>query len=145
VKVKRRRSRKGVSPVISNLILIAAALGLGIFVYWFALTRSTIATTDYANVVGTGIEKLEERFVVEHIEIKYNISEDNYDVTIWIYNYGKIFVNITDLYLEHTLVNDDPIRQIIKIGEIKPINITSDFMPKFVQVQSERGTVVVGS
>ena len=139
----RRSSKRGISPVISNLILLAAVLGAGMFLWWFALTRTSIATTDYANTVSDGIEKVEERFVIEHVQIVQDDS--NYDVKIWIYNYGKINVNITDIYLDHE-------RYIISNGLYIPLggievhffdNVA--FEPEFVQVQSARGNVVVGS
>ena len=129
--------------MISNLILLAAVLGAGMFLWWFALTRTSIATTDYANTVSDGIEKVEERFVIEHVQI---INDDsNYDVKVWIYNYGKINVNITDIYLDHE-------RYIIPDGLYIPIRGIEvhffddvDFEPEFVQVQSARGNIVVGS
>jgi hypothetical protein len=144
---RRRRSRRGVSPVISNLILLAAVLGAGMFLWWFALTRTSIATTDYADTVSEGIEKVEERFVIEHVQIinKTDGGPENYDVSVWIYNYGKIDVNITDIYLDHER-HIIPNGLYIPIGDIQVYPFSNvDFKPEFVQVQSARDNVVVGS
>jgi hypothetical protein len=140
---KRRRSKRGISPVISNLILLAAVLGAGMFLWWFALTRTSIATTDYADTVSEGIEKVEERFVIEHVQIVKD--SPNWNVSVWIYNYGKINVNITDIYLDHERY-EIPNGLNIPIGDIQVYSFPSvDFEPEFIQVQSARDNVVVGS
>lgn len=144
---RRRRSNRAISPVISNLILLAAVLGAGMFLWWFALTRTSIATTDYANTVSDGIEKVEERFVIEHVQIINNTDSgpESYDVKVWIYNYGKITINITDIYLDHERY-EIPNGLNIPIRDIQVYSFPSvDFKPEFVQVQSARDNVVVGS
>jgi hypothetical protein len=145
---KRKRLKKGVSPTISNLILLVAVIGTGLFLWWFALTRTNIAAADYADEVSEGIEKIEERFVIEHVQIQ-NTSEI-YNITIWVHNYGKISVNITDIYLESTR-NLIPNGQVIDIGGLQSFTLNctqfvqdNNRTPDFVQVQSKRGSVVIG-
>ena len=86
------------------------------------------------------IEKLEERFVVEHVQIAGNM------VNIWVYNFGKIDVNITQVYLESYKPpepNGLPIE--LPIGELVQIPVESLVgIPEFIQIESERGTVVIG-
>ena len=113
------------------------------FLWWFALTRTSIATADYADTVSDGIEKVEERFVIEHVQIVKD--GPNYDVKVWIYNYGKINVNITDIYLDHKRY-PIPNGLYIPISDIQVYSFDDvDPRPEFVQVQSARENVVVGS
>ena len=102
VSSKRKRSRKAISPVVSNLILITAVIGVGLFLWWFAITRTNIASAVYAEEVGSGIEKIEERILVEHIKFTFDEGEEVYTaLDVWVYNYGKIGVTVRQIYLEH--------------------------------------------
>lgn len=141
MKSNNNRGRKGISPVVSHLILLIGVLSAGMFLWWFTLSRSVTASQTFSEEIGGEIEKIEERFVIEHVLIEG--SEPNIEVTVWIYNYGKIRVNATQVYMERTR-NVIPNGQLIEIDELQSITVNCAFPPDFVQVESERGTVVIG-
>ena len=141
MKSNNNRRKKGVSPVISHLILLIGVLSAGMFLWWFSLSRSVTASQTFSEEIGGEIEKIEERFVIEHILIEG--SEPDVNVTIWVYNYGKIRINATNVYMEHTR-KVIPNGQVIKIDRLQAISVDCAFPPDFVQVESERGTVVIG-
>jgi hypothetical protein len=141
MKSNNNRGRKGISPVISHLILLIGVLSAGMFLWWFTLSRSVTASQTFSEEIGGEIEKIEERFVIEHILIEG--SEPDLQVTVWIYNYGKIRINATTVYMEHTR-KVIPSGQLIEKDELQSITVKSTFPPDYVQVESERGTVVIG-
>ena len=123
------------------MILLVGVLSAGMFLWWFAMSRSVVASQSFSDEIGGEIEKIEERFVIEHILIEG--SEPDVQVTVWIYNYGKIRVNATNVYAEHTR-NVIPNGKPIQIDELQSITANCAFTPDYVQVESERGTVVIG-
>jgi hypothetical protein len=135
------RNKKGISPIISSVILVFTVLIVGVFIWWFAISQAGITSATYALEVRNSIEKIEERFVVEHVQIT---GTGPYTIKIWVYNYGKIAVNITKIYVESNLVLDFiPVE--IFIDEMVQISVPSVVEPPaFIQVESERGTVVIG-
>jgi len=141
MKARSNRSRKGISPVVSHLILLVGVLSAGMFLWWFTLTRSVVASQNFSDEIGSEIEKIEERFIIEHILIEG--SEPDVQVTVWIYNYGKIHVNATTVYME-SVRDVIPNGQLIQLDELQSITVNSAFTPDYVQVESERGTVVIG-
>jgi hypothetical protein len=141
MKSNNNRRKKGISPVISHLILLIGVLSAGMFLWWFTLSRSVTASQTFSEEIGDEIEKIEERLVVEHILIEG--SEPNIEVTVWVYNYGKIRVNATQVYMEHTRIVI-PNGQLIDIDQLQSITVNCAFPPDFVQLESERGTVVIG-
>jgi len=141
MKANNNRGRKGVSPVVSHLILLIGVLSAGMFLWWFSLTRSVAASRTFSEEIGGEIEKVEERFVIEHVLIEG--SEPDLQVTVWIYNYGKIRINATTAYMEHTR-KVIPSGQLIEKDELQSITVNCAFPPDYIQVESERGTVVIG-
>jgi hypothetical protein len=111
------------------------------FLWWFSLSRSVTASQTFSEEIGGEIEKIEERFVIEHILIEG--AEPDIQVTVWVYNYGKIRINATTAYMEHTR-KVIPNGQLIEIDQLQSITVNCAFPPDYVQVESERGTVVIG-
>jgi hypothetical protein len=123
------------------MILVLTVLIVGVFVWWFTISSAGITSSTYALEVRNSIEQIEERFVVEHVQIDVDT------VNIWVYNYGKIGVNITNVYIESYkpppptigLPFELPIGGLVKITVGNLVEV-----PEFVQVESKRGTVVIG-
>ncbi len=133
------RNRKGLSPVISSVILLLTVLVVGVFVWWFAISRAGITVSTYSSEVGDSIEKVEERFVVEHVQ---NTGSGPYTMNISVYNYGKIDVKIKYVYAEsirYELLKELPIYGFVQIS----VGGLAE-APEFIQVESERRTVVIG-
>ncbi len=69
------RNRRGVSAVVSNLILIAAVITLGLVALGFARSTSIGYQTDYARSVGEDISKLKESLTFEYVHHAGNSLE----------------------------------------------------------------------
>lgn len=81
-------NRRGISPVIAILLLVAVAVVLGLIVYAWA--AGWVASTT------KGTEAAKGQFKVE-----YAVGDDSDDLfTIWIRNIGGVTVRITDAYIE---------------------------------------------
>ena len=83
------RKKRGVSPVISSIILSAIVLTVGGSIWFFAQSAATIIAEDYIDEIMTLRDEATERFTVEHVAN----NSDCMELYLWIYNYGD--VNIT--------------------------------------------------
>ena len=160
--LSKRLRRKGISPVIANAVLLFGVLVSGIAIWWFAISRTAAISESYAVELSDSMMKLEERFVVEHIQT----NSTNF-MKVWVYNYCKIGVTVTKIYAESNYIawgwtwDDDndiwdwigvgpplDLPEEIPVGELKVITAYIGYTPGpeyFVQVESERGNVVIGS
>ena len=91
------RGRRGLTPVISSIIMCAVVLVIGTSVWSVASSASSIMQNDYFEEVMESVEKIEERFCVESIGLD-NTSQPT--LKIWAFNYGEIDVNVTGIRIE---------------------------------------------
>lgn len=87
------KKRKGVSPVISSILLTAMVLAIGGAIWSYAQGASTVVADDYVDGVMELLETAAERFTVE-------LVSNNSDCTVlrvWIFNYGDVNVSL-DVY-----------------------------------------------
>lgn len=135
-------SKKGISPVLSSILLTAAALSIGISLWGFALSAGSVLQQDYLQEVNRNIEKVKERFLIEHI--CFDDSTDQ--LHVWIYNYGKVPISINVYVLKNsTIVGSDLnwtsigekeiVEKVIPLESVE----SSDFI--VVEVLSGRGNV----
>ena len=119
---KKRTCRKGLSSVISSVILAAVIISVGGAVWYYAQGATSIISQGYIDDTFELVNDVTERFMVEHIS-------NNTDFTtlyIWIYNYGN--TNVTaDVYVSadditYTSDLDNPIY--IESSEYVCVNIT---------------------
>ena len=83
------RKRKGVSPIVSVILLILIAVAATVILFsWFSGTAGQNPTNEPA---------LQERVKIDGVQV----SDDgtNYDITIYIRNIGDVSVNITTAYI----------------------------------------------
>lgn len=84
-------NRRGLTPVVSNIIMCAVVLVIGTSVWGIASSSSSIMRSDYFEEVMESVEKIKERFCVENIGFD-NISQPT--LKIWIINYGEIDITV---------------------------------------------------
>lgn len=76
--------KKGLSPVIASIILCSAVIIIGVSVWSFTYSASSILQTDYYEEIQADIDKIGERFTVEHV------AYIDGSLHVWVYNYGNI-------------------------------------------------------
>jgi len=83
---KLLRSRRAISPVISNLILIAAVISVGFVVLGWTYSSSNSYASQYGGSVLSNVNQLEERLGFEYIF--YNSTKKS--LSVYVINYGNV-------------------------------------------------------
>ena len=109
-----RRSR-GVTPVISTIILTAVVIAVGGAVWSYSQGATTIIANDYINGTMDLLNEVTERFTIEHVN---NNTYGNITY-VWIFNYGDVDI-ILDIYVNST---DSKLGTEITSGNIGKIQI----------------------
>jgi len=136
---------RAVSLVLSAIILCAAVVTIGAFVWAFALNFSSVMQMNYFSQVVKRVDKTRERFLIENVE--YNQSSST--LRVCVYNYGEVDVNVTAYVLFSGVCVGQVSGQVIPIGEIEEIDVPvydvglGDEL--VVKVNSERGNVAYES
>ena len=149
VELKQTKDRKGMSPVMSSIILCSVVLVIGASVWSVASSASTIIQLDYYDEVMESVEKIKERFVIENIALN-NVSQPT--LKIWLFNYGTINATIdliqikgygnTSSHLMDVLL---PIGDVVQI-ELLPIDVPlSSGLSISIEVKSTRGNKAYAS
>ncbi|MEA2089444.1 MAG: hypothetical protein U9O89_01610 [Thermoproteota archaeon] len=120
-------SKKGITPVLSNLLLTVVAVA----------AMSIAATATY--VISNNLrENMGERFIVEDVWFK-----TGGEIGIYIRNTGKVSIEVASVYLNRT---PQLLTQVeFGVGEHGWLNITYDWNPSSVyhlNVVTKRGTRV---
>ena len=140
---KLRRNKKAVSNVIGTILMIlVVAIGMSILFGFFVTF-----VKDYQAGRGSSVMELVS---IEDVWFRFNPDGTVANVTIWLYNYGKVDVTVNAFYVNgQSIVDFNSLT--IPIGEhnnttVEPMNggwvsgITYDF--KFV---TERGSTFEGN
>lgn len=93
---KRKKSRSGISPVISTTIILAITITLGLGLWTFANSGVGSATQNYAQVVSGIGNYTNDRFVLVNAAFDYPSTNQ---VTVWIYNSGILQTKIDNVVL----------------------------------------------
>jgi len=144
-KMKRRGvGKKGISPVISGIILMATVIVIGTSVWAFTYSVGSVLQRNYFEETNAEIIKLKERFTVENI----NFNSSTNQLHVWIYNYGSVTIEI-DVYVlrNSTDVGEDlngtkiPVNEVAlkTIQLLQPVE-TSDIL--IIEVLTRRNNVV---
>jgi len=148
---KRSRSKKAVSPVIANVLMVMAVFALGTILFAWA-TSSFGSYQGGAGVwfVNRG-EALKERFVVEYVSFGKSgppwYNQDN--ITLLVRNVGSIDITVKAVYVNSTAYSFD---ERIGVDEVQDLQITipnpNDYWDygcvTRIAVVSERGNVIEG-
>ena len=137
------RRRRGLSPVISAIILSAVVIAVGGMVWSYAQGASTVIATDYTNNTLDLLNEVTERFTVEHVT---NNSQGD-TLTIWIYNYGEVDI-VIDVYAAGNNTENNTLGTSLVAGNLTQVQVyfTSDTLDinevVMITVYSRRQNVV---
>ncbi len=84
--------RRGMSSVLTTVLMCAVVISIGVSVWGFAGSAATVMRTDYFDEVMESVYKIKERFRIENIAVNTTAAPS---VQVWIFNYGEYEVNIT--------------------------------------------------
>ena len=138
--------RKAIGEIVGalTLMLIVSIAGTLLF------TISLRSQDEQGNILRSQIKEegdsAQERFTNLHTYVK-KISDDLYEVHIFIYNYGEIEVRIKSIYInnpengETININLDDAEGLLRSNQIKHIikNIDREFSVYEINLVSERG------
>lgn len=93
--LKLLKSRRAVSAVISNLILIAAVIAVGFAVLAWSQSQSSSYTQQYSSAISSDINQLQERIALEWAY--YNSTPTN--LKAYLMNSGTVNVTIQTVYV----------------------------------------------
>jgi hypothetical protein len=94
-------NRRGVSAVISNMILVAAVITIGFAAVAWTYSQSSAYMSQYGDSVNSDVAKLRERVSFEYIF--YNSSNNPKTLTVYLMNSGKVGdINFTTVYISYT-------------------------------------------
>ena len=114
--------KRGISSVISNIILAAVVVAVGGAVWSFAQGASGTIASSYVDDVLELVSDVTERFTVEYVSNNTDCSI----LHIWVFNYGIVNVT-TDVYVstnDTTYSSDLNNPYVIESGEYVCANIT---------------------
>lgn len=98
--ISKTGNRRGLTPVISTIIISAVVIAVGGAVWAYSQGASTVITNNYVNDTLSLLYEVTERFYVEHVS---NSSNGN-TLYVWVYNYGDVDV-VVDVYANSTWTN----------------------------------------
>jgi hypothetical protein len=84
--------RRGISSVLSSVLMAAVVISIGVGVWGFADSAATLMKTDYFDEVMDSVYKIKERFRIENIAVNISAAPS---IQVWVFNYGDYKVNIT--------------------------------------------------
>jgi len=138
-----RLNKKGISPVISSVVLTATVIVIGTSLLYFTHSVGLVLRRNYFEEVYSEIMKLKERFIVEHVN--YNVTTG--ELHVWIYNYGNVTVNINVYVYENgSLIGSDENLTQVSTNSLVEITIplqsveSSDTL--LIEVMSRRNNIV---
>ena len=89
------KRRRGLSPVISTIILTAVVITIGGLVWSYAQGASTVVAMQYVDDTLDLLYEITERFSIEHV----SNNSDGTSLNVWISNYGDVDI-ILDVYAD---------------------------------------------
>ena len=113
-------ARKGLSTVLSSLIICSVVIAIGASVWSVTQSVASITGSSYYESVIESVGKIKERFCIENIILG---SADTLEV--WVFNYGSINVTIQQILVKgNENVSSNMINLPIASGNIARINLT---------------------
>jgi len=116
------KSKRAVSAVISNIILIAAVITVGFVMLAWSQSQSAIYNNQYSNAIKSDTDQLRERAVFEYIY--YDKTANN--LTVYLMNSGTIGgVSIANVYVNNTSYAAPTLR-LLNGTQISSLNATQE-------------------
>jgi flagellin-like protein len=148
VSIKKLRVRtrvhenRGVSPIISSIILTAMVLAIGAGVWGVATGASTVVQNNYHDEVMESVEKIKERFCIENV----GVDGASNTLMIWIYNYGSIDLVVERIRVQgSSTLSYHSFNVTIPVGQFERVDVTPSEislvsgMSVSIEVRSSRG------
>lgn len=115
------KNRRGVSAVISNLILIAAVIAVGFVVLVWSQTQSSNYTNMYGNAIKSDTDQLRERLAFEYIHY------DSTGLKVYLMNSGTIGdVSIASVYIGNVSYASPSLRLLSDNAQVSSLNATQE-------------------
>lgn len=132
------KSRRGVSEVISSLLVLFITVSIGVAVYAYATNVFSSMISSYSDTYFFNTMVLKERFLIEDLWFK-----DNSTVIITLFNYGSVSVVISAIFFNDTLVAQPS----FSINPFQSSSIVLNYQWRhagvyFVKIVSSRGVIV---
>ena len=137
----RKKDERGISPVISSVILSAMVLVIGVSVWSVATSASSAISSSYFEEVMESVENIKERFCVDNV----GFDEEANKLKIWIFNYGAIDITIEAINIRGGNVYTHPSGGEVSAGELIGVDVVPDNISLHsglsvtVEVRSNRG------
>jgi|GEM_PF-2304256 uncharacterized protein (DUF58 family) len=90
---------RGISELISSMMILVLAVTLGVLVYIYALSVFATTTSSFSSIVSGEVSRLSESFVIDNVWVMGNGT-----VVLSVYNYGDVGISIVHVYVNDTLV-----------------------------------------
>ena len=119
-------SKRGISSVLSNLLLMV-----------IAVAAMSIATTATYLITENLRENMSERFIIEDVWFKTG------EIAVYLRNVGKISIKVTAVYVNHTSQLFTPLEFKLEVGEHRWLNVTYDWDSDgtyHINIVTSRGT-----
>ena len=122
--LKTLRCRRGLSPVVSEIILAAAVLTIGSAVWYFALGYCSVTADIYIDETLEQLNVVIERYAVERV----SNSSDGTALNIWLNNYGEVAI-IVDVYTYSSNKSGSTYSISIQPREMRSVNVDFSTQP----------------
>jgi len=86
--------KRGVSTVLTSVLMTAVVLSIGIGVWQFTNSAATVMRMDYFEDVMESVDNIKERFAIENVAVNTTQAPS---LQVWVINYGEGEVNITKI------------------------------------------------
>lgn len=123
-KVLKNRKRRGLTPVISVIILSAVVIAVGGAVWAYSQGASTVIANDYVDGTMDLMNEVTERFIVEHV----SNSSNGDALYIYVYNYGDVDI-VVDVYANATYTFCSDLNYSIASGDVIKIELSFSSCP----------------
>ena len=139
--------RRAVGEIMAALILMMIVSLAGVILFTTSLRTSSAQGDILRSQIKEDGESAQERFTNLHTSIKI-VGANSYELTIWIYNYGKVECKIMDIYVKDPDNGNNIIQHnvggfIININDVEKIsfniNTSVEFSSFEINIVSERG------
>jgi hypothetical protein len=139
--------RKAVGEITAAIILMMIVSIAGVILFTTSLRTSSAQGVILRSQIEDDGDSVQERFTNLHTSIN-SAGPNSYDLTIWVYNYGKVECKIMDIYIKESDSGNNIIKHnvnglLITTNEIEKItfNIITpvEFSDFEINILSERG------
>jgi flagellin-like protein len=134
-------SRRGLSPVVSSIILTGIVLAVGLSVWVYSFNMADVIGDQYVGEVLLHLDTVRERFTVAHV------AYDSGLLRVWVYNYGDISIEV-DVYVRGDAEGSNASGTPVGVGEVKAVSLSLSAEPGYelsVEVVSRRQNFIYES